>query len=342
MIRSAAALGLAAAAFVATSGLAAAEPVAHEVVVPAPGAELAGTLLVPDNPKGVLVFVTGAGPHPRDQVISGAPMFAELAEALAEGGWASLRVDERGVEGSTGEITPHALARVQDVVATIDFAASQGLGPVGVLGHSEGALIAPLAEAERGRAVEFLVLLGAPAAPGSEVWIDQQMANTRAHFGEAATPEKLQAAEDALTALVAASIEGDDAGVEEATDALFRAWGAPQDIWEDGTVAGFAERMASPEMEVYLGLDPAAGYAASTDPRLAVYGDLDTQTAPDLNAPLLMDASAPGQTTLVVLEDQDHFFLRGEGLAPGEHAFGEMALAPELPAAILDWLETRR
>ncbi|MFW6412807.1 MAG: hypothetical protein ACOC0V_01605, partial [Oceanicaulis sp.] len=131
------------------------------------------------------------------------------------------------------------------------------------------------------------------------------------------------------------------AGVAEATDALFQAWGAPQEIWDDGTVAGFAQRMASAEMEVYLGLDPAPGYAASSDPRLAVYGDLDTQTAPDLNAPLLMQASAPGQTTLVVLGDQDHFFLRGEGLEPGEHAFGEMALASELPAVILDWLQAR-
>ncbi|MFP4519842.1 MAG: alpha/beta hydrolase [Oceanicaulis sp.] len=327
-----------AAAALALSLLAADAPRETEVRVPAPGAALAGTLLVPDDAKGLLVFITGAGPHPRDQVISGAPMFAELAEALAEAGWASLRVDERGVAGSTGEITPHALARVQDVVATIDFAAAQGLGPVGLLGHSEGALIAPLAEAGRPEAVDFLVLLGAPAAAGADVWIDQQMANTRAHFGEAATPERLGAARSALEAIVAASIAGDEAGVHAAADALFRAWEAPQEIWEDGTAAGFADRMASAEMEVFLSLDPLPGYRGSADPRLAVYGDLDTQTAPELNAPRLMEASAPGQTTLVILQDQDHFFLRGEGLAPGEHAFGEMRLAPELPQAIADWL----
>ncbi|MFW5660339.1 MAG: hypothetical protein ACOC05_03005, partial [Oceanicaulis sp.] len=128
------------------------------------------------------------------------------------------------------------------------------------------------------------------------------------------------------------------AGVDAATDALFTAWGAPQEIWEDGTVQGFADRMASPEMEVFLALDPADGYRASADPRLAVYGALDTQTAADLNAPRLEEASAPGQTRILVLDDQDHFFLRGEGLAPGEHAFGEMTLAPELPRAIVDWL----
>ncbi|MEQ8435779.1 MAG: alpha/beta fold hydrolase [Oceanicaulis sp.] len=319
--------------------LAAEAPRETEVTLPAPGAELAGTLVTPRAPKGVLVFITGNGPHPRDQIISGAPMFAELAHALADAGWASLRVDERGVAGSTGEITPHALARVQDVVAAIDYAAAQGLGPVGLLGHSEGALIAPLAEAERAQTVDFLVLLGAPAARGGEVWVDQQMANTRAHFGEAATPEKLAAAEAALRWIVAASAAGDEAGVNQATDALFTAWEAPQEVWEDGTVAGFAARMASPEMQVYLGLDPAPGYRASADPRLAVYGDLDDQTHPDLNAPLLMEASQPGQTTLVILEDQDHFFLRGEGLEPGEHAFGEMHLAPQLSAAIADWLE---
>lgn len=316
-------------------------PAEEEVRIPAAGATLAGTLTLPEEPEGLLVFITGAGPHPRDQVISGAPMFADLASALAQHGWASLRVDERGVAASTGDITPHALARVQDVVATIDFAASQGLGPIGLLGHSEGALIAPLAEAERRDAVDFLVLLGAPAAIGGEVWVDQQMANTRAHFGPDAPEAKLAAAETALQAIVAASVAGDADGVAAATSALFTAWEAPPELWDDGTVDGFAARMASAEMEVFLGLDPLPGYRASTDPRLAVYGDLDTQTDPDLNAPLLMEASRPGQTTLVILPDQDHFFLRGDGLEPGEHAFGEMHLAPELPDAVARWLEER-
>ena len=331
----AAALALGAAGSIA----AASEPTARAVTIAAPGATLAGELLMPEDPKGVLVFVTGAGPHGRDQVISGAPMFAELAAGLAAGGWASLRIDERGVGESEGDITPHALSRVQDVVACIDFAAAQGLGPVGVLGHSEGALIAPLAEAQRPDLVSLLILLGAPAAPGAEVWIDQQMANTRAHFGEAATPARLAAAEAALGEVVAASIAGDADAVQAATDRLFRAWEAPEEIWADGTVEAFAARMASPEMQVFLSLDPRPGYRASADPRLAVYGRLDDQTAPDLNIPLLAAASAPGQTAIVVLDDQDHFFLRGEGLAPGEHAFGQMALAPELPATILAWLD---
>ena len=65
------------------------------VFVEANGAILAGTLPHPENDlHGVIVMVTGSGPHSRDQIIAGNPMFAEIAEMLAEAGWASLRVDE--------------------------------------------------------------------------------------------------------------------------------------------------------------------------------------------------------------------------------------------------------
>lgn len=319
---------------------ASAQPLEQEVRFDSePGVSLAGSLIRPEgDPRGVIVMITGAGAHPRDQVIGGTPMFAGIANQLADAGWASLRIDERGVGGSTGEITPHFKARLPDVLASIDFAAAQRLGPVGVLGHSEGAMLAPLADIERPETVEFLILLGAPGADGRTVWVDQQMAMTREGEPEASA-EKLAAVEAALHGVVDASIAGDDAGVETATRALFTAWDVPEELYEDGTFESFAARMASPEMEVFLAHDPAAPLARSRDPRLVVYGAADYHTSPTVNIPLVETASAGAPTHIVVLDDENHFFLKAPGHGPDDFVAGEMVLSSALGEAMADWLE---
>lgn len=326
-----------AAALLSTAAFA--TPVEHEVRFDSePGVALAGSLLLPEqDPHGIVVMITGAGAHPRDQVIAGVPMFAEIAGQLAEAGWASLRIDERGVDGSTGEITEHFLARLPDVLASIDFASAQGLGPVGLLGHSEGAMLAPLAEIERSDTVNFLILLGTPAADGRSVWVDQQMAMTRQTFPDAGA-DKLAAVEAALHGVVDASIAGDNAGVDAATRALFGAWEAPAELYEDGTVEGFITRMASPEMEVFLAYDPVPALETSRDPRLVIFGGADYQTSPEVNIPLIEAASAHAPTEIVVIEAENHFFLKAEGHGPDEFIPGEMHVSPRLGEVMAGWL----
>lgn len=321
---------------------AAAQPVEQEVRFDSePGVSLAGTLMHPEGgPYGVIVMITGAGPHGRDQQIAGVPMFAEIAAQLAGAGWASLRIDERGVGGSTGQITPHFQARMPDVLASIDFAAGQGLGPVGLLGHSEGAMLAPLAEIERPDVVEFLILLGAPGADGRAIWVDQQLAMTRESDPDADS-EKLAAVEAALHRVVDAAIAGDDAAVEAATRSLFSAWQVPDEIYHDGTFESFAARMASPEMEVFLAHDPASALALSADPRLVIFGGADYQTSPSVNLPLIEAASAEADAEFIVLEGENHFFLKAPGHGPGAFVEGEMVLSEPLGAAMADWLARR-
>jgi uncharacterized protein len=52
-----------------------------------------------------VLMITGSGDHPRDAVISGAPMFKMIAEDLAQAGIATLRLDDRGTAESTGPTT---------------------------------------------------------------------------------------------------------------------------------------------------------------------------------------------------------------------------------------------
>ncbi|MDX8353315.1 alpha/beta hydrolase [Cognatiyoonia sp. IB215182] len=143
-----------------------------EVRVESLGVTLVGTRLVPDDPKGVVLLVHGSGPLDRDQNSKAAKLqtFAYLAAALAKAGYASIRWDKRGIGASGGDY--QALRQsllVADVRAWIG--AAQGLGPIYLLGHSEGTAIAT--EAAQGQDVAGLILICPYITPGGEILIRQ-------------------------------------------------------------------------------------------------------------------------------------------------------------------------
>ena len=309
------------------------------VRVPSGDAVLAGELVLPDGPaRAAVVLVQGAGPHGRDQTISGAPMFRELADGLAARGVASVRIDNAGVAESTGERVQHFRQREPHITAVLDMLAARpelSGAPLGLVAHSEGTMVAADVWEERDEALDFLVLLGAPGRQGRVVWVDQQSNPER--FPEHG-PEDHARIRAAFDRVAESSIAGDRAAVEAATDALFRTIGlADEEIAE--LTPDFVARMASPEMQVFLGHDPAPAFGRVSDPVLAVWGGVDPLTAPALNVPVFLDhRHSASRLTIVVLPDEEHFFLRGEGLAPGKHAFGKMSLSPRLVETIADWL----
>jgi pimeloyl-ACP methyl ester carboxylesterase len=112
---------------------------------------LAGTLVVPDAAKAVVIFVHGSGPMDRDENSKGAKLniFNTLADAFFDIGVASLRYDKRGVGASGGNFKRLRQSEmVADLAACIAWVQSQGLGPVYLCGHSEGTAIAPAAAAQ--------------------------------------------------------------------------------------------------------------------------------------------------------------------------------------------------
>lgn len=319
-----------------------------EVRVPTtdPEVTLAGTLSVPDrDPAGaIVVFLTGSGDHTRDQIISGTAMFAHMADRLVDAGFITLRLDDRGTGASTGPTTTATSTghRVDDMRAVVrwvrdrpDLAARRLV----LLGHSEGAMVAAAVVASEPD-VGGLVLMGPPARSGAVVWIDQQLAGIAQHLGRPVA--ELGDIREALEAVVAASVGGEDeAAIEAAGARLFERTGMDVDEARDsGLLAAFTARVASPWFRYFLGHDPTEDYARVAAPTLALFGDLDRLTSPALNAGPLQAALERGgaDVTLRVLPDQDHFFLRATGLPPGEHSFGRMHVAPELLDAIVDWL----
>jgi len=140
----------------------------------AAGVELAGTLSLPrgSGPFPCAVLVSGSGPQDRDEALAGHRPFLVIADHLTRHGIAVLRYDDRGVGRSTGtfdgatteDFAQDAMAAVAFLKARADVDAES----IGIVGHSEGALVAPICAA-RSEVVAFIVLLAGPGMRGAEL-----------------------------------------------------------------------------------------------------------------------------------------------------------------------------
>lgn len=140
------------------------------------GTTLAGTLTVPDGARCVVLMVTGSGPQNRDEELFLHKPFAVLADRLARAGIATLRYDDRGV-GQTvgGRANDNTQELSGDALAGIEWLRQSGrFKKVGILGHSEGGLIAFMLGGQH--KVDFIVSLAGSAVRGDSVLLTQSKA----------------------------------------------------------------------------------------------------------------------------------------------------------------------
>ena len=170
------------------------------------------------------------------------------------------------------------------------------------------------------------------------MWVDQQ--SNPARFPDH-SPDDHQRLRAAFDAIAEASIAAHRAAVAAGVDRLFDlARATPEEIAENKT--DFVDRMASPEMQVWLSHDPAPVFGQIADPTLLVWGDADSLTSPLQNLPVFLAKKNPAaEMTFIVLPHEDHFFLRGEGLAPGQHRAGAMSLSPAIVKTVSDWISVQ-
>ncbi len=142
------------------------------------GITLAGTLTIPDTGSSfpAVLLISGSGPQDRNETIFGHKPFLVIADYLTRRGIAVLRVDDRGVGGSTGnfaEATTKDFA--SDALAEVEYLKTRKeINPqkIGLIGHSEGGLIAPMVAVESPD-IAFIVLMAAPGLTGEQILYKQ-------------------------------------------------------------------------------------------------------------------------------------------------------------------------
>lgn len=136
---------------------------------------LAGTITIPKHPKAIVVLVSGSGPQNRNEEILGHEPFWVIADYLSRNNIAVIRYDDRGTAESTGNFsTANTYDFHQDAKAVLKFAQNEFPSlPIGIIGHSEGGMIAEIAAADTTFPLDFAILLAAPGVPIQELMNQQ-------------------------------------------------------------------------------------------------------------------------------------------------------------------------
>ena len=316
---------------------------------------LAGEVTLPDGdgPHPAVVLISGSGDQLRDSEVAGFKVFAVLADALAEVGIASLRYDDRGVGGSSGDGLEATIEdRAADVEAAVELLRSRDdidVGNIGLIGHSEGGIVAPLA-ADRSGDVAFVVLLAAPAVPGDELLRTQQLdlltqSGTppseieqyeeiqRLAFEAIASGDGWDEAEAALRTLARQQVE---ALPEQTRNAL-----GDLDDYLDVIIGQELAVWQSPSFMSFVEYDPRPAIAALRVPVMALFGELDTLVRADVNATAasetISDSDVPGYAIATVF-GANHQFQKAITGSPDEYDLLRPEFVPEFLDFLLPWL----
>lgn len=318
------------------------------------GVTLAGTLTLPEGagPFPAVVLISGSGPQDRDEALMGHRPFFVLADYLTRRGIAVLRFDDRGVGASTGDFAAAtSVDFAGDARAGVAYLATRDevdVGRIGLAGHSEGGLIAPMVAAEES-GVAFIVLMAGPGLTGEEILYAQGALINRAN----GTPEEAvgrnRAVQERLFAVLKEEADADTAG--ERLRAIMReqaeALGADERAATGDTEAAIeaqVRQLNSPWFRYFLTYNPAPTLARVSCPVLAINGEKDLQVPAQENLRAIEAAlQAGGNANYEVheLAGLNHLFQPAETGSPTEYAGIEETFSPTAMALIADWILQR-
>ncbi|HET9316711.1 MAG TPA: alpha/beta fold hydrolase [Vicinamibacteria bacterium] len=320
----------------------------EEVSVQSAGVKLAGTLTLPrgKGPFPAALLITGSGPQDRDETIAGHRPFLVLADHLTRNGIAVLRYDDRGVGGSTGQFQAATTADFADD-AQAGLALLQSRPEVdrkrtGLIGHSEGALVAALL-ASRGADVGFVVLLASMGVTGEAVLYEQAAQISRVSGVPAERAAQQKSMQQATFAILKG--ESDSAVARKRLEELL----GPALASLPAEQRAFAlqrqiDTTLSPWLRAFLIYDPLPPLRAVKCPVLALFGEKDLHVPPSQNAaPVEAALKEGGNTsfTVRVLPGLNHLFQTATTGLPAEYTSIEETMAPAALTAVSDWITQR-
>jgi pimeloyl-ACP methyl ester carboxylesterase len=315
-----------------------ARPNDEQVSIPANGFNLAGTVSRPiatpappagANPKKTpavrlpaVVLVSGSSPSDRDEMVAGIPIFAQLANALADAGYLVVRYDERGVGKSGGRQESAALedfaADARAVVTYLGKRSDVDPRRIALVGYGEGGWLAMLVAAREER-LATVVLLASPAVPGRELVLEQQ----RQFFERTgADPGSQSAVIDQQEKILDAAITG-------------KGWdGIPPDV---------RRRVDTPLYRSFLMFDPAQAMARVRQPIFVVQPLVDREIPPHHGEQLAQLARSRPRakvTEFVQLKGLNHLFAAAVTGEVAEYAtLTPRSVADEAIREITAWLD---
>ncbi len=312
--------------------------------------KLAGTLTIPSGtgPFKAVILITGSGAQNRNEEIMGHKPFLVIADYLSRNGIAVLRYDDRGVGSSQGNYATSTSADLAtDAEAAFIFLKNNpkiNQNEIGLMGHSEGGLIAPIT-ASSNKGIAFVVSLAGPGVTGEKIILKQSQDISRISgiseesIKESTTINKklysiLKKEKDnakAETKILAAYREElekkktPNEDIEKSVNQLKASFGATTYTW----------------FRYFIMTDPANFWKKTDCPVLAINGEKDLQVSADENLPAIEKALRSGgnkNIKTIKPEGINHLFQHSKTGLPSEYSGIEETFSPEVLKIISDWI----
>jgi len=304
---------------------------------------LAGTLTIPPGagPFPAAVLISGSGPHDRDENIMGHRLFLVLADHLTRKGVAVLRFDKRGVGKSAGnydQATSDDFA--SDVEAAFAFLKTRkdiDAKKIGLVGHSEGGIIAPIV-ANRLPGVAWVVLLAGPGLKGEDLLLLQSEAIMRAAGINDGEIFRTLAFNKKSYSLVRE--EKDPSALQAKLNDLVQSTSTGAAM-PPGALQAQIHVLLSPWFRSFLDYDPVPALQKTACPVLALNGEKDLQVPPKENLSKIKKALEDGGNKdfqAAEMPGLNHLFQHAPTGSPIEYGAIEETMAPEALNSISDWI----
>lgn len=302
---------------------------------------LAGTLSLPggEGPFPAVVLISGTGYNTRDEDVWGHKVFLVLADAMNHSGFAVLRYDKRGVGGSSGDYEAATTADfASDAEAAVAWLKTQpeiDASRIGVLGHSEGGIIAP-AVAAADKSVAFVVMIAGPCIRGDRLFVLQSAMTAKAYGAPDDYIARRKAFDQQLyNAIMSAPSESN--ALERAKALVAR--GVADKLVDANEAETLAKDATTPWERYFLAYDPAPTLARLTVPVLALNGSLDVQVPAKENLAAAREALKNNSKAAVIeLPGMNHLLQDAKTGAPSEYNDIEETMSPTARKIITDWL----
>jgi len=315
------------------------------------GITLAGNLTLPPGkgPSPVVLLISGSGPQDRNETIYNHHPFLVLADYLTRQGIAVLRVDDRGVGESTGDFSQAtSVDFASDVLAGIEYLKTRKeINPeqIGLIGHSEGGLIAPMV-AVKSPDVAFIILMAGTGLTGEEILYLQGALISRAMGVSEEDIAKNRQFNEKIFSVI--KEEKDKKNAEERLRQMFMEdWEKMSDEKKEqiGDPEVFLkaqlQNLLSPWLKFFLIYDPKPTLSKVKCPVLAINGEKDLQVPPKENLSAIEEALKVGGNqnyTIKELPNLNHLFQTAQTGLPAEYAKIEETISPVALKIISDWI----
>jgi uncharacterized protein len=316
---------------------------------------LAGTITKPNGTSKfpAILLITGSGQQDRNSTVLGQQPFAVLADYLTKKGYLVLRVDDRGVGKSKGDLKKATSADfAKDAETSLDFLLKRtdvDIKKIGLMGHSEGGLIAQIVAAKR-KEINFVVSLAGPSYAISDLMTDQnkavlvssgysiEAANSYGNFYKQLVTAIFSEVEDSLATQKAIVVFKNWQQTEK-KEVVSSLTAVPESNTPEKFVKAFMTQLRIPWWKFFWEYDPALNLTKIKQKYLAINGSKDIQVNPKCIDYFKKYLPANRSNQFMVIDGLNHLFQSCNYCVVGEYGQLKETFSPKALEVIGNWLK---